>query len=398
MLRVGLTGGIGSGKSTASRFLAQRGAVIIDADLIAREVVGVGTPGLEQVTRRFGADVLRADGALDRPALGAIVFSDPVARRDLEAITHPLIGLRTTELFQAAAFDAIVVHDQPLLVEMGLAPGNHLAVVVGASQAIRLERMRRDRGMNERDARARIDAQASDAARHAVADAWLDNEGASAALEAQVASLWDLRLGPFEANLRADRRVRRDTSTPVVLHEPNDEWPARATRIISRVCHQLDSAHLPHAAVDHIGSTAVPGLIAKDVIDVQIQVEHLQNARQPEFVRALRAAGIVGLQAMSDTPHPWAPDRRDWGKYLAGGADPAIVVQIHIRQSGSPGAGAALVFRDWLRAIPQERSAYADFKQSVARCVSSQDYPEAKEPWFADAFLRARDWAHSNRR
>lgn len=395
---MGLTGGIGSGKSSVSRLLAKHGAVIVDADLIAREVVAAGTPGLAQIARRFGREVLTADGILDRPALGAVVFADPSARRDLEAITHPLIAIGTAELIDAAAPDAIVVHDQPLLVEMGLAAGNHLTVVVGASPALRMERIVRDRGMSERDAQARIDAQAGDAARHAVADAWLDNSVDLAELEAQVASLWESRLVPFEANLRADRRVRRDTSVPVVLHEPDAQWPLQAARVIARIRHQLDSAQLPYTAVDHIGSTAIPGLIAKDVVDLQLQIEHLESARQPDFTRALRAAGIVGVEKLDDTPHPWGPDPRDWEKFFAGGADPSIIVQVHIRASGSPGAQGALCFRDWLRAVPQERAAYAEFKRAVAQSVSSAQYPHAKEPWFAQAFPRARAWARAAHR
>ncbi len=395
MLQVGLTGGIGSGKSSASRLLAKHGAVVVDADLIAREVVAAGTPGLAQIARRFGREVLTANGVLDRQALGAVVFADPSARRDLEAITHPLIAIGTAELIDAAASDAIVVHDQPLLVEMGLAAGNHLTVVVGASQALRMERIVRDRGMTERDAQARIDAQAGNAARHAVADAWLDNSGDLAELEARVASLWESRLVPFEANLRADRRVRRDISMPVVLHEPDPEWAGRAARTIVRLQHQLDRAGLAYSHIDHIGSTAIQGLIAKDVVDLQLQIAHLESARQPAFTRALRAAGIVGVEKLDDTPHPWAPDPRDWEKFFAGGADPAIIVQVHIRASGSPGAQGALCFRDWLRAVPHERAAYAEFKRAVAQSVSAAQYPHAKEPWLAQAFPRARAWAGS---
>ena len=394
MLRVGLTGGIGSGKSSVSRLLAEHGAVIVDADLIAREVVAPGTTGLAQVEDRFGSTVLASDGSLDRPALGAIVFADPAARRDLEQITHPLIGVRTRELMEQAGPDAIVVHDQPLLVEMGLAPTNHLTVVVGASEQIRVQRVVRDRGMSEQDARARIAAQADDTARRAAADAWIDNDGTPDELAAQVAALWQERLVPFEDNLRADRPVRRDTSVPLVLCDYRPEWVAQAARIVARIRHQLDAARIPYTGVDHIGSTAVPGLIAKDVIDVQLRVDQWGDMSDG-LRKALRAAGVVGLRAWIDTPHEWAPDPSDWRKFLAGGADPDVVLHLHVREDESPGAEVALLFGDWLRADAGERAAYAEMKKAVAVRVSSVDYPEAKEPWFARAFPRAREWARS---
>ena len=323
MLRVGLTGGIGSGKSSVSRLLADRGAVVVDADRIARDVVAPGTTGLDQVADRFGPGVIASDGSLDRPALGAIVFADTAARRDLEGITHPLIGVRTRELMEQAGPDAIVIHDQPLLVEMGLAPTNHLTVVVGASEQTRVGRVVRDRGMSESDARARIEAQADDAARHEVADAWVDNDGTPEQLAAQVAALWQDRLVPFEENLRADRPVRPDTSVPSVLCEHRAERETRAARAIARIAHQLDAAAVPHAGLDHIGSTAVGGLVAKDVIDLQLRVDRW--GEMPDELRAaLRAAAMVGLRPMP-------------GHELdlhAGGADPAYLLTLRIHQVG----------------------------------------------------------------
>lgn len=395
VLRVGLTGGIGSGKSSVARLLTSRGAVVVDADRIARDVVGVGTLGLAQVADRFGPEVLGADGSLDRPALAAVIFADTAARRDLEAITHPLIGARTVELIEAAGSGVIVVHDQPLLIEMGLAPTNHLTVVVGASEETRVDRIVRDRGMSERDARARIEAQTDDATRRAVADAWIDNDGTQGQLARQVVALWDERLHPYDANLRQDRRVKRDTSTPLVLHEHDLEWSVRAARIIGRLERQLDLARLPYAGIDHVGSTAVPGLIAKDVIDLQLRIPLLDQPRAGVLQQVLRAAGVVGLQQLQDHPHSWAPEPALWRKLYAGGADPAVVLHLHIREQGSPGAEAALCFRDWLRAEPVVRAEYAEMKRTMAQQFSSEDYPEAKEPWFALAFPRARQWGRS---
>ena len=193
MLVVGLTGGIGSGKSAVSRLLAQRGAVVVDADLVAREVVEPGTPGLAGLVEDFGGQVLQADGSLDRAALGRLVFGDPDALTRLNARLHPLIGARTHELVEAArtAGARIVVHDVPLLVENGLAPLYDAVVVVSATPATQLDRLVRLRGMAEADARARIDAQAVLADKLDVATHVVDNDGPVRALVPQVAALWD---------------------------------------------------------------------------------------------------------------------------------------------------------------------------------------------------------------
>jgi len=189
-VRVGLTGGVGSGKSTASALLAAHGAVIIDADALAREVVERGTPGYDAVVARFGPSVVGPDGALDRAALAGIVFNDDAARADLNAIVHPLVGQRTAEQMAAVPADAIVVYDVPLLVESGLAQGFDVVVVVLADVETRVARLV-DRGMAESDARARIATQASDEQRRAVAHEILQNDGDRAAFTTQVDALWD---------------------------------------------------------------------------------------------------------------------------------------------------------------------------------------------------------------
>jgi len=177
MVRVGLTGGVASGKSTVSAILADLGAVVIDADLLAREVVAPGTEGLAEVVEQFGADILTPDGELDRPALGAVVFADPTARRRLEAVIHPRVRARAAELEAAAAPDAVVVHDIPLLAETGQAPAFDAVVVVDVPEETQLRRMVEQRGMSLQDASARIAAQASRADRRAVATYVLDNTG-----------------------------------------------------------------------------------------------------------------------------------------------------------------------------------------------------------------------------
>lgn len=190
MLKVGLTGGIGAGKSEVSRLLVGHGAVLIDADRIAREVVAPGTPGLTAVVDAFGPDVLAADGSLDRPKLGAIVFADPERLAVLNSIVHPLVGARSRELEQAAADDAVVIHDVPLLAENGLATLYDLVVVVDAAPETQLDRLTRLRGMTEQDARARMAAQATREKRLEIADIVIDNDVPLDALRQRVAQVW----------------------------------------------------------------------------------------------------------------------------------------------------------------------------------------------------------------
>ncbi|MFO7249913.1 MAG: dephospho-CoA kinase [Actinomycetes bacterium] len=190
-LKVGLTGGIGSGKSEVSKRLAAHGAIVIDADRIAREVVEPGTPGLVRVVEEFGPEVLRADGSLDRQRLGSIVFADPERLAALNAIVHPLVAARAAELQEAAPDDAIVVYDVPLLVENNLAGQYEVVIVVDAADEIRVDRLTRLRGMSEADAKARIAAQATREDRLRVADIVIVNEGTLEELQARVDEVWE---------------------------------------------------------------------------------------------------------------------------------------------------------------------------------------------------------------
>jgi dephospho-CoA kinase len=187
--RVGLSGGIGSGKSTVAAMLRARGAVVVDADALARDVVEPGTPGLAAVVARFGDGVMAPEGSLDRAALAAIVFADPAALADLEAITHPLVAERAAALLAAAPTGSVVVYDVPLLVEKDLARAYDRVVIVDAPDDVRVERLV-VRGMSRPDALARMAAQAPRAERLAVADDVLDNTGDESALQAQVDRLW----------------------------------------------------------------------------------------------------------------------------------------------------------------------------------------------------------------
>jgi dephospho-CoA kinase len=191
---VGLTGGIGAGKSVVAARLAELGAVVIDSDRLAREVVAPGTDGLAEVVAAFGPEVLAPDGALDRPALGRLVFGDPAARERLEKIIHPRVRARTAELVAAAPPGTVLVNDVPLLVETGLADTFDLVVVVLASEPTRLRRLTGGRGMSEPEARSRMAAQATDEQRRAAADVVLVNDGSLDDLRAAVDRLWEERL------------------------------------------------------------------------------------------------------------------------------------------------------------------------------------------------------------
>lgn len=194
MLRVGLTGGIGSGKSEVARRLAARGAVVVDADLLARAALGRGTSGLARAVAEFGDPILTPAGDLDRAALGELVFADVAARRRLEAIVHPEVRRQADELEAAAVAadpSAVVVHDVPLLVEARGTAGFDLVVVVDVPVDVQVERLMAGRGLTEDAARARIAAQATREQRLAVADVVVDNSGSLTDLDVEVARVWE---------------------------------------------------------------------------------------------------------------------------------------------------------------------------------------------------------------
>lgn len=190
MTQVGLTGGIGSGKSEVARLLAAHGAVLVDSDVLAREAVAPGSDGLARVVREFGDGVLAADGSLDRPGLGRLVFADPDRLAALNAIVHPIVRRLSAEIVAAADDGAVVVHDVPLLVENGLADSYDVVVVVDAPDETRLRRLVDLRGMAEPDARARMSAQATREQRLAAADVVVTNDGSLDDLRAEVDRLW----------------------------------------------------------------------------------------------------------------------------------------------------------------------------------------------------------------
>ncbi|MGM0721426.1 MAG: dephospho-CoA kinase [Actinomycetota bacterium] len=350
MLRTGLTGGIGAGKSTVATRLVERGAVLVDSDVIAREVVEPGTAGLAAIVEAFGRDVLGADGRLDRPALAAVVFSDAGARRTLDGIVHPLVRARSDEIVAAAPADAIVVQDIPLLVEGGMAPTFPLVVVVGVDAEERVRRLVSARGMSEQDARARIAAQAGDEQRRAVADVWLDNSGEPDDTRRRVDALWDGRLAGFEENLRTGRPA---ADGPPLLVEHDPDWEAQAHRLAERVAVAAGGSG---RGVDHVGSTAVPGLPARDVLDLQLAVESPADA--DTVTEALVAAGFP-----VDTA---APEGTTGTVRVHRSADPGRAAVVAVRVHGSPAWRQAIELRDRLRADAAARAGYAAHKRAAA--------------------------------
>jgi dephospho-CoA kinase len=381
MLRIGLTGGIGAGKSTVSATFAECGGIVVDGDVIAREVVEPGTEGLAQLVEAFGEDILLPDGALNRPALAAKAFVDDEKRAKLNGIVHPLVGRRRQEIIDAVHDDAVVVEDIPLLVETGMAPAFPLVVVVTADEETRVERLIK-RGMDEADARARIKAQAPEGQRRAIADVLLDNSGSQDELVESARELWYNRVLPLAHNIR----TRRAVPYPWKLAPYNPEWLEQAQRIVNRIQTACGSKAL---RVDHIGSTAVEGLEAKNVIDIQVTVASLDVA--DELADALADVGYPRVEHITgDAPHTGDPNL--WQKRLHGAADPGRPVNVHVRVDGWPGQQFALLFRDWLTANPDVQKEYVAVKR---KAQEAPDYPAAKEPWFGDAYRRAWDWATS---
>ncbi|MET1063382.1 MAG: dephospho-CoA kinase [Arthrobacter sp.] len=392
MLKIGLTGGIASGKSVAASRLRELGAVVIDADALAREVVEPGTRGLAQVVEAFSHAVLTPEGGLDRPKLGSLVFGDPQRLAVLNGIIHPLVRERAAALAAAAPKGAVVVQDIPLLVETGQGANFHLVVVVDAPDAARMQRMVRHRHLTTDEARARMAAQASRGERLAAADVVLDNAGSKDEFRDAVDRLWKFRLAPFAENLARHRLAPRAGGP--VLAPANPDWPAEAGRLIARL---RAAAGRDILALDHVGSTAVPGLAAKDVLDLQLGVEDMAAAER--IVPILAEAGFPAWPGIvSDNPIPSHPDPADWRKRMHGNSDPGRAVNLHVRAVGSPGWGSALCFRDWLRDDASARASYLAEKRRAAKLhgvdKSTEGYAADKEGWFADyAAPRMHAWA-----
>lgn len=350
---IGLSGGIGSGKSTVARHLHALGAAVIDADQIAREVVAPDSPGLAAVAAAFGNQIL-SDGALDREALGRIVFSDPAARRQLESITHPLIAQRTRQLVAECGNDAIVVHEIPLLVELHREADYHLTVIVQTSEQVRADRLVQTRGMSRADALARIAAQATDDARRAAADVLLPNESTESDLLSAVDELWASRIVPFADLLSARRAAARRAPwlTPV-----SAQLVADAARLAARV------ASVTAADVRPAGPAAVGDDPAPDVPEVRALVEKCDQAL---------------ADALTDKGFPPTEPIRAWG-FAAGCCDPLRPARIHVRC----GAESDAAFESLLDEAAAAPVAGWDFSWFAGRAS------EARPPWGYQRLLTA---------
>jgi len=392
MLHIGLTGGVGSGKSTIATMFAELGAHLIDADAIARAVVEPGTPGLARLREEFGADILTPAGVLDRGRLAEIAFADPSARDRLNAVVHPLVRDETRRQVNQSPPSAIMVHDVPLIVENQMAAEYHLVLVAGAGRDTRIARLHSSRGMSAAQAQARMAAQADDLQRRRTADVWIDNDQDLAHVRHQVEQFWHERAVPYAANIAAGRTAARP-ELPELVPPPEGprSWAVQAEAILARL--RRTGGELVHSA-DHIGSTAVPGLLAKDVLDLQLGVADLAAAEQ--LAGHLTAAGFPRLDGhWYEAPRPDLEDAgTSWAKRLHANADPARAVNLHVRVAGGPGWRYALLFRDWLRADARARAEYEQVKQDCAAASSSTaQYAAAKEPWFDRARPLMRRWA-----
>ncbi|MCM1012498.1 MULTISPECIES: dephospho-CoA kinase [unclassified Brevibacterium] len=300
MLRIGLTGGIGAGKSTVADLLAAHGAEIIDADAIAREVVAPGEPLLDVLAGEFGPAILAADGSLDRARLAAVAFADAESTKRLGELMHPVIRDRTAARF--AASDAeVVVHDVPLLVENHMEVGYHLTLLVDVPAAVRLARLVETRGMDRADAESRIARQTTDEARRAACDVLIDNTGTIAETAAVVDALWTQRLEPFAENLAAGRPAARAEASRRRHAVGADEHRAGdADRLVAKLRHGTGEAHPISARETPPGAPLSLVLDAGDGPTAEALSPQLTALGFPPA----ESAGDIGRRASADPGQP----------------------------------------------------------------------------------------------
>lgn len=268
---------MGAGKSTVAQVFHKRGAYLIDADQISRDVVAPGSSALAELVTAFSAEILLADGSLNRPRLAEIAFASEESRLKLNAIMHPQVGNRTMELINAAPANSVVLQDIPLLVESGLAPLFHLVIVVDAPVELRISRLVSSRGLDETDARARIKAQATTEQRRAVADAWIDNSGVEAELVFKAEELWDQRIAPYLANVTAHRPA---SITPIGSDE-------ESLRIVNRVT-MLGGAQLAEVKVIDSNLNS-------------LEIIAIDDAAQSTLSQLLPSAGFCAIDSGTDS-------------------------------------------------------------------------------------------------
>ncbi len=387
VLIVALTGGIGAGKSTVAQDLRGFGAVVIDADESARWVVRPGSSGLAEVVEGFGPTVLDGRGELDRAALASTVFGDPTARKQLEAIIHPLVRAHMQDLTDQADERGarLVVHDIPLLVESRLDLDYPLVITVEADEDVRIRRLER-RGLPAGQSQARMATQAAVGLRTSAADVVIDNNGDEAHLARVVHDLWAQRLSPFADDLAHHVGARLEGPA---LSEWHRGWADEAARALARIGHRLG----PDVSLHHIGSTSVVGLAAKDVIDLQIGVSD-DAAIQSALTALDPDLGYVRSEDELVPEKSYGPGVVSVQGFLRS-ADPGRRAHVHIRPLGSQAWRFNLLLRDYLRANDDDRLAYEDEKRRLVHQhpESTQDYADAKTAFMAALHPRMEVWA-----
>ncbi|MCQ9366847.1 dephospho-CoA kinase [Brevibacterium sp. 91QC2O2] len=354
MLRIGLTGGIGAGKTTVAQLFRERGVPVVDADRVAREVVEPGMPALAALAHEFGPAVLDADGGLNRAELASRAFADQAHTDALNAIMHPAIAARSRELFASYERSSIVVHDVPLLVENDLAPDYQLSVLVDVPADIRLERLVAGRGLDPADAQARIARQADDETRRAVCDIHLDNAGDLSRVTDAFGKIFDLRLSPFAENLRLGLAAARG---PVELRPRS--WPAETARTVARI--RRATARLGLSGIEPSGPGAVADLPALDLMEFHLRVD---RPADPRLEVALEQAGFV------PAPGDWSDDWEDGTPVEAlrrfASADPGRPTVLYVGEPGSRAFDFAVWLRELLRSDAAERASFAGQLAEIA--------------------------------
>lgn len=405
MLEIGLTGGIGSGKSTIAHELASLGAHVIDSDQLARDVVAPGTEGLAQVVASFGPEMLFEDGNLDRAKLGRRVFSKPEDLATLNGIIHPLVRQRSEEKVRALPPGAVVVHDVPLLVEKHMAKLYDLVMVVSASRATRQKRLLDSRALSLEDIERRMAAQATDEARREVADIWLNNDGDPTATTHVLRQVWHERLAPYAVNLANERPASHSGLLNLLRSQQNGRnWHIKATQMANRIGYRLG---IREGDICHIGATAVPGLDAEDVVELQLGVA---TRREAESVTAsLASAGYPlvadaeGGAACEDFERWWSTHAqtvgsgRDGFERVHASADPGQNALVYVRQISSARWAYPLLMRDWLRADPRARDDFSRVRARWAGASVSRETFAAQCAAYLDGVTPAAlAWAEQN--
>lgn len=390
LLHIGLTGGIGAGKSTVAAIFAELGAQIIDADKLAHEVLEPGSSALAEIGEVFGSEFINSAGELERGALGAYVFNNPEQLKKLNAIVHPAVAKLTKDRVAELPADAVIVHDVPLIAENDLKANYHLVFVAQCPQQIRMDRLTQERGMSLENARSRIAAQANDEQRRKIADALIPTHGSIETTRAAVEKLWQERVLPMQRNMMQNTRSPHSPQVRLLPNPPEPRsWQVQAQQLMDRIIVVLKDVGLQVGTdftVDHIGSTAIGGIWAKDVLDVQLQV--INESAQERISQALIAGGFPGQPAFDYAKSGWpAGAGNRVPKMFHANADPAREVHIHIRAVDSLAASYALNFVKLHRQSLIQRDRYAQLKAQLLRTTANRaEYADRKEAYFDDVW------------